>query len=72
MTNVFYRLSLMKNGQKMISTWGDGGGYQPASTSIILTLDKNDRVNIVVDGGMIHDSKTKTTAYTTFSGFRIN
>ena len=62
----------MKNGNEIVSTWGEQTGYHAGSNSAILQLDKNDRVYLNIQEGLIHESSSRNRGYTTFSGFRIN
>jgi hypothetical protein len=62
----------MKNREELVSTWG-ASGYHSGSNSIILYLNKNDRVYVNVQEGTIHETDaTFYRGYTSFSGYRIN
>ena len=62
----------MKNREEIVSTWGESG-YHSGSNSIILYLNKNDRVYVNIQEGMIHETPDSTSrGYTSFSGYRIN
>lgn len=62
----------MRNNDEVVSTWGEQTGYHAGSNSIILSLNKNDRVYLNIQQGMIHESKDMSRGYTSFSGFQIN
>ena len=64
----------MRNREEIIATWGESG-YHSGSNSVILYLNKNDRVYIKIQEGMIHETDSffwTKPAYTSFSGYRIN
>lgn len=62
----------MKNNEEIVSTWGEQSGYHAGSNSVILNLQKGDRVYLNIQEGAIHESRVPSRGYTTFSGFRIN
>lgn len=61
----------MKNGEEVVSTWGEQTGYHAGSNTVILQLVKSDRVYLNIQEGMIHETRIRTRGYTTFSGFRL-
>ena len=62
----------MRNGYEVVSTWGEKNGYQAGSNSIILQLNKNERVYLNIQEGSLHETGVRGRGYTTFSGFRLN
>lgn len=65
-------MALMKNNDEIAYAWGERIGYQSGSNSVILTLEKNDRVYLNIQEGMLHETRKEGRGYTSFSGFRIN
>ena len=65
------RLALTLNGREVAFAWGEYNGYATAANSLILNLNRNDRVQIRVSEGRLHEPRTSSRGYTTFSGFRI-
>ncbi len=69
---MIFRVSLVKNGNEIVSILGDKNGNHAGSNSAILKLDKNDIVYLNILDGVIHESPASGKAYTSFSGFRLN
>jgi hypothetical protein len=66
------RAALMKNSDEVVVAWGEQVGYQSASNSVILNLEKGDRVYLNIKEGEIYEtSKVGSHGYTSFSGFRV-
>ena len=66
------RAALMKNSDEVVVAWGEQVGYQSASNSVILNLEKGDRVYLNIREGEIYEtSKVGSHGYTSFSGFRV-
>jgi len=61
----------MINREEIVSTCCESG-YHSGSNSIILYLNKNDRVYVNIQEGMIHETDSTFRGYTSFSGHRIN
>ncbi len=62
----------MKNSDEIVVGWGEQVGYQSASNSAILNLEKNDRVYLNIREGEIYETaKVGHHGYTSFSGFRV-
>ncbi|XP_046638735.1 complement C1q tumor necrosis factor-related protein 4-like [Daphnia pulicaria] len=67
-----FKTALMKNSDEVVVGWGEQVGYQSASNSAILNLEKNDRVYLNIREGEIYEtSKVGRHGYTSFSGFRV-
>ncbi|XP_046639591.1 complement C1q tumor necrosis factor-related protein 4-like [Daphnia pulicaria] len=66
-----FKAALMKNSDEVVVAWGERVGYQSASNSVILNLDKNDRVYLNIKEGEIYETSKTGRGYTSFSGFRI-
>jgi len=74
--NFKYEVSLMKNGEEVVSV---GGAIDPsnknvgtsASTSIILDLKKEDRVWLQLLRGNLVETTNRKTGYSSFSGYRL-
>lgn len=66
-----FKAALMKNSDELSIIWGERGGYQSASNSLILNLEKNDRVYLNLKEGEIYETSKVGRGYTTFSGFRL-
>lgn len=64
------RVSLRRNGQEVVSGYGDANGYQMGTQSAVLRLSSGDRVYLQLDEGRLYEP-TSARAYTTFSGFKI-
>ena len=81
------RLSLVRGGVELASSWADRWpgpasdsscdpcsprkGYQTASGSTVVTLRSGDRVSLVVEEGQLYEPTYSGRGYTTFSGYRI-
>ena len=61
----------MKNSEDVVIAWGERVGYQSASNSIIMNLERNDRVYLNIKEGEIYETSKVGRGYTTFSGFRL-
>lgn len=65
------RAAIVKNSDEIAIIWGEKIGYQSASSSVILQLEKNDRVYVNIKEGEIYETSKVGRGYTTFSGFRL-
>ncbi|KAI9556577.1 hypothetical protein GHT06_016367 [Daphnia sinensis] len=66
-----FKAALMKNSEEVATIWGERVGYQSASNTVILNLEKNDRVFVNLKEGEIYETSKAGRGYTTFSGFRL-
>ncbi|KZS05891.1 C1q-related factor [Daphnia magna] len=66
-----FKAALMKNSDEVATVWGERVGYQSASNTVILNLEKNDRVFVNMKEGEIYETSKVGRGYTTFSGFRL-
>ncbi|XP_068241526.1 cerebellin-3-like [Palaemon carinicauda] len=65
-----FRISLKKNGQDIVSAFGDSSGYQMGSQSALVSLSAGDRVYLQLQEGQLLEVSS-SRAYTSFTGFRI-
>ena len=70
--NSQFRLSLLKNSREYAHSWGEEGGYQSGANSVVLQLERNDRVELRLTEGRIYEPSSSSRGYTTFTGYKLN
>jgi len=67
------RLSLFESGRETgHHLWSDRNGYQSASQTAVLNLNRNARVELRLTEGRSYEPSNTGRGYTTFSGFKLN
>ena len=70
--NSQFRVTLLKNSREYAHAWGEEDGYQSASNSVALELQRNDRVELRLAEGRLYEPSSSTRGYTTFTGYKLN
>ena len=69
--NTQFRISLAKNSVEKGHSWGHYDGYQSATNTVVLDLQRGDEVTLKLTEGSIYEPNSSNRGYTTFSGYRI-
>ena len=63
---------MTKNGREIAFSWSERNGYENGSNSVILNLNRGDRIQLKISEGRLYEPTKSYRGYTTLSGFKLS